>query len=315
MRRTLSYIFIIGVVAFVAGCRSGVGDEVRPVRIQRLDHIVASGTGVPPEMSAAAEFYGRVTSLSSIDPDLVVRSFQPAIDSVITDLSDVERLLGVARKNLARLLPAASEFGVYSVVSSFDRSVYISDTIVLVALNHYLGADFEGYSRFPAYVRRLKTLRQLPLDVTEGVIASAYPREPAPDGEMTVLGHMLYQGAVIEAKRQALPGIPEAEILGYTPEQWQWLVEHEADLWRKLVSDDKLYSISKTDIDRLLSPAPFTPMLSSEAPGRAGRFLGYRIVSAYLAANEDTALEELLSPVFYNSGDVLRKAMYNPVKR
>ena len=61
-----------------------------------------------------------------------------------------------------------------------------------------------------------------------------------------------------------------------------------------------------------MSPAPVTSVLSIYSPGRAGRFLGYRMVKRYLEAHPEADLASLLSPEFYNAPDVLEKIDYNP---
>ncbi len=50
------------------------------------------------------------------------------------------------------------------------------DTVVIVALNHYLGSDYEGYASFPDHLRRLKSAERLPLDVgRHGYVRVTFP--------------------------------------------------------------------------------------------------------------------------------------------
>lgn len=294
----------------LAGCRRG-GDKSRPMVIERLDKYVAAGDVVPAGMRDAAGFYDRVMALSSLHPSVAVSAFQPAVDSLLPDLDPVEARLGVAFGYLKRELPDAGRFRLYAVVSPFDRSIYMSDTLMLVALNHYLGWDFDGYSRFPEYQRRLKTPERIPFDAVESAVAGAYPRQAEPEGA-TVLGRMLYEGAVVTAMVQAFPDATEAEVLGYTPDEWDWLVDNEGRMWHELVGKELLFSASEPDAERLLMPAPATALLGSEVPGRAGRFLGYRIVTAYRKRHKAVTVAQLLRPDFYNAASALREAAYNP---
>ena len=50
--------------------------------------------------------------------------------------------------------------------------------------------------------------------------------------------------------------------------------------------------------------------MGTQWPGRVGRFIGYRIVQAYLTRHPETKLNELLSPTFYTSSMTLPDSGY-----
>lgn len=239
-----------------------------------------------------------------------VRMFTAAVDSLLPELDSVQSVLGVAEDRMGKLLPKACFGDVYAVVSPYNQSIFTTDSMMLVGLNHYLGAGFDGYSSFEPYQRLNKRIGQLPYDMVEAAVASAYPMTVG--AHSTVLDHLLYQGALIEAKMQILPGATEADALGYTPEQMAWLEANEVPAWEALVTRKLLYSPSVSDAERLILPSPVTTILHPESPGRAGRYIGHRIVRAYLDANPRTALDHLLSPEFYSNPQTLLNARYAP---
>ena len=239
-----------------------------------------------------------------------VRMFTAAVDSLLPDLDSVQSVLGIVDGRFASLLPKARIDSIYAVVSPYNQSIFTSGSMMLVGLNHYFGAGFDGYSNFEPYQRLNKRVGQLPYDMVEAAVASAYPMVDMQEG--TVLQHLLYQGALIEAKMQLVPDATEAEALGYTPAQYEWMVANEAPAWDALISRNLLYSTSATDAERLIRPSPATTILHPASPGRAGRYIGHRIVRSYLESHPDTSLEYLLSPGFYAGQQTLVDASYAP---
>lgn len=241
-----------------------------------------------------------------------VEVFTPAVDSIYPTLEPVEEALGaiLAQADAAGLrLPRRSYA---AVVHGRNRSMVFVDSVMLIALNHYLGADYPGYSHWPGYRRAVKTPAMLPYDMAEALVATQYP--PDEEAATTVLSRMLYQG-VLSLMRQKLGGGDEAASLGYDAAELAWLDSHEGELWQALVGRGLLYDTSALTADRLLAPSPATTLLSPEAPGRAGRYIGRRIVDAYLVRHPEASASFLLSPVFYASPKVLAEAGYAPASR
>jgi hypothetical protein len=75
-------------------------------------------------------------------------------------------------------------------------------------------------------------------------------------------------------------GLSAAQALGYTPEQWAWAVEHEAALWQE--ARPQLTSKDRKVLDTFSSASR---SVLAGAPGKAGYFLGYRIVDDFVRRN------------------------------
>lgn len=264
-----------------AGC-SRARHEGREVEIVRLDSAIRAGS-VTPDMYDAADAWLMATRgylpAGSAERDSLIgadaaspawRIFGPDVDRLLPPLDGASDILGRAEDLPSRI---------YGIISPYNQSIVVADTIVLVALNHYLGADYEGYASMPAHMTRNKTISRLPLDVAEAWTAS---RHPFPDSiaSPTLLMRMAYEGAVLASVADALD-VPDGPLLmGWTDEQWSDAVAHEGEAWRRLVSSDLLFSDNQAIISRLISPAPSSPDISPDAPGRLGRFTGLRMVRA-----------------------------------
>lgn len=254
---------------------------------------------------------GADSTLHAYSTSAAQHVFAPDIASRLGSLAQAEQMLGKAKAFLDQELPECSlPSRIYGYATPYNQSVVVADTIVLLGLNHYLGADYDGYSSFEPYQRRQKTISRIPFDVMEAITATQYPYTP--QGDATALSRMLYDGAVLYAVKQAFGTPSTSELLGYEEAEFRWATENEGKIWSTLIESNFLYSTDPAIADRLLLPSPSTTIINQAAPGRLGRFTGLRIVESYTAANPSISLETLLSPSFYNSLKSLQDAAYAP---
>ncbi|MBQ3605808.1 MAG: hypothetical protein II990_06105 [Muribaculaceae bacterium] len=230
----------------------------------------------------------------------VVKIFTPEVEKLYSNLDELENLLGGVEENMIKELDGLKLCDIYSIVSSNrHHSIYMSDsTTMLLVLNQYLGKNHDAYKGFDEYIKANKESIFMPYDIVEAYIANT-KYAFVPNGTETLLNRMLYQGALVEAKMRLVPGASMALALGYSDEQFKWLEDNEQKAWDVIVSKNLLYSTAPSDVDQLLSPAPATTIINANAPGRAGRYFGYKIVKAYLDKNPKTTLPQLFSPEFY----------------
>lgn len=238
-----------------------------------------------------------------------VRVFSPDVFRLITSLDSIEHVLCSAEKAIGRILPEIRLGDIYSIVSPYNQSVFVVDSVLLIGLNHYLGSEYPGYSTFAKYQRWSKALKYMPYDAIEALVASYYIYKPAQDA--TVLSRMLYNGALIEAKMQILPNANLADAIGLTESQLEWAQGNSREIWNAMIMKNLIHSTSVSDADRLLMPSPATVIIHPDAPGRIGRYVGYMIVKSYMQRNPEAGLMHILSPEFYNSPSTLIKSGYN----
>lgn len=269
--------------------------------------------------SVAMKAFMTVVSGEPLDRGLVemwsssraVEVFTPLVDSVFRRKPVIAPVLSkiLANADCKGLIIPERHYA--EVVYGRPESILFVDSVMLVALNHYLGADFEGYSHLPAYMRLVKNKEMLPYDMAEALVATSYPFDGATGS--TTLSRLLYEGALGYVKEILVPESETAAALGFTSEQYRWLQKNEKGLWRALVSKGLLFDTSESTASRLVDPAPACSDLFPEAPGRTGRYIGYRMLRSYLKKrNDDIQLEYLLSPEFYNDKNILSEISYNP---
>ena len=237
-----------------------------------------------------------------------VKMFTPEVEKKFSDISDLENVLGGVKQNMKKELPHINMCEIYSIVSPYKQSIYIADSTLLLALNHYLGAEHKAYDGFEEYIKKTKQAKYIPYDIVEATIGTFNPYETI--GDEKVLSKMLFAGAIVEAKMRIVPEASLSMALGYDEKELEWVEDNQQQLWNALVSKELLYSTSYMDINQLLSLSPCTSILHQQAPGRVGRYLGYKIIRAYLEKNPSTTLSQLLTPEFYKSQQTLINSGY-----
>lgn len=296
-------------LAPVADLVSLVSDYNNLDSIARVDTLEA----YRPELSALM----KVVGCDSVSADLiqvwasseVVKMFTPPVDSIYPSLDPMKASLAaiLAEAERNRLELPTRRYA--AVVYGRPESILFVDTVALIALNHFLGADFEGYSHWPAYRRSEKTPTQLPYALAEALIATSYPYAVDPT-DATLLSRMVYEGALAKAKFELVPNADLADVFGYSKDDFEWLKDNERNIWRLLVGNRMIYETSEALADRLIMPSSGVNGFDMSLPARVGRYIGYRIVEAFCKSHSDVALPFLLSSDFYNSPTVLAESGY-----
>lgn len=313
---------------WLSGCRQAPGHD--PMPVGRLDLAVYNASLSADSLAAltaSPRWHGALRALQAamtgsddaaatdsfvaeMAGGRAVAVFTPDVVSRIPDLSACELALGRARDVWADSFPGV-EFPreVVSVVSPFRQSVFMVDTTLFIATNHFLGADYPGYEGMPPSDLATRDPRRMAVAATEALVRINFPADRLGS---TALDAMLHEGAVAHAvAKLAGDDLPADLILGLDSSVAKGIADNEADIWRAIVGSGLLYSTDPAAIGRLVTPssAEATPGV----PSGAGRYIGFRILSA-LASKRGAMppLESLLSGSAGEAPDLLRESGYNP---
>ncbi|MDE6048696.1 MAG: hypothetical protein K2G09_03265 [Paramuribaculum sp.] len=227
-----------------------------------------------------------------------VKVFYPdVVERIGSRIPAMERELGKVKGELAKKFPEI-EFpkAVYAVISPYSQSVMLSDSIMLIALNHYLGADYPGYEGMVAGQKVLKSPENVQTDVAEALLRSNYGFT---GGDWaSALSKMADEGAVVLGVKN-LTGCRLEEAVGTTYENLKLLEDNEKDIWKNMIESQLIYNSSPRISDELLKPYP-----TKRYPSRTGRYIGYKIAEG--ARRGGMCMTDLLSPDYYMSDDILK---------
>lgn len=321
LKYCLRFALAVISVAVLTGC--GGNAERKDIDlssgiIMRLDRVVAKGV-VEDSLIKPMSAYMDIMGLGGVDIDSNVNTysktrafevFYPDIEDRMSNIDDVEYALAQLNNNIISTFTRIHPQRFYGIVSPYRNRIVTADSMTFIALNHYLGADYEGYSSLPDYQRRLKYPRRIPIEVAEALVATAYPYIPSDDA--TLVDRLLYEGALAHAVISLVPGVTIKDYLGWNDDEFSFAEKNEGNIWSVIVLRDYLYSSDPTVAGRMIAPSPACQIVSSDTPSRIGRYIGYKIVESYLKNKNTRNIELLLEPLFYHDSDSFIEAAYVP---
>ncbi len=233
------------------------------------------------------------------------------VGKAFTDLDTIEEDLEGLLKHIVYYFPQTRVPQVITLTSEVDYSnrVILADSLLLIGLDNYLGADHRFYSSIDRYIAQDLDPRFLASDV-----ASAYAHQliKYPSNRI-FLDRMIYYGKVLCLKDKWMPVATDGEKIHFTEDQVNWAEANEEEIWRYFIEKELLYSTDQELGPRFLEPAPFSKFrleLDSESPGRLGRYLGWMIVRAFIENNEIGLQDMIVLP----AEEIFKNSRYKPNK-
>ncbi|WP_179375006.1 gliding motility lipoprotein GldB [Winogradskyella wichelsiae] len=192
---------------------------------------------------------------------------------------------------------------------AYRDKTFVNDSIVLIALDNYLGAQHDFYQNIPMYIAENMKKSQIVSDVANGY-ATKYLFQST---KRTLLDEMIYQGKLLYFKDVMIPFKTDADKIGYSEAQVKWAEANESQIWSYFIEKELLYSTDSKLPGRFISDAPFSKFyleLDNESPGRLGQYLGWQIVRAYAKNTGD----DVMKIMQLGSEEIFNKSKFKPKK-
>jgi hypothetical protein len=125
-----------------------------------------------------------------------------------------------------------------------------------------------------------------------------------------VMTEMIHYGKLKYYEKCIIPEVSDSLIFGFSGKQLKFCLNNENQMWQYLVENNLLFSTDRFVIRKLTDEAPFTSYFTSESPGRASVWMGFRIVESYMKNNRSVALSDLMNNMDVQT--IMEKARYNP---
>ncbi len=227
------------------------------------------------------------------------------------DFDDESDKLDLLFKHIKFYFPNYNIPKIITVTSEVDYNnrIILTDSLLLIGLDNYLGADHRFYRDIPKYIAKGLDRQYLVSD-----IASAFAKQVVPrPQDRTFLSHMIYYGKELYLKDKIIPFDSDAQKIQYTEDELTWAKKNEEPIWRNFIAQEYLYSTENTLDRRFLDPAPFSKFgleLDNESPGRIGRYMGWQIVRSFMENNE-VSLQQMLR---ISAEELFKQSKYKPKK-
>ncbi|WP_299553270.1 gliding motility lipoprotein GldB [Seonamhaeicola sp.] len=192
----------------------------------------------------------------------------------------------------------------------YRNKIIVTDTIVIIALDNYLGSNHDFYANIPKFITANFEKEQVVVD-----LATEYAKKYSFQTQnKTLLDEMIYFGKQLYFKDLVIPFKTEAQRIGYSQEELDWAHANESDIWRYFVERELLFSTDSKLPSRFINPAPFTKFyledIDADSPGRLGQYIGWKIVRAYMDQN-DVPLKKML---ITSAEDIFNNTKFKPKK-
>ena len=234
-------------------------------------------------------------NLKSFFADPYMIELNDMVQIQFKDLSIVEDELANAMQHYYYYFDSPSSFSYYSYISGLDIQypVKIIDSNIVIGLDLYLGAKSKVYtlSGYPKYKSQWLKPEAIVPDVMSELVRSMIPEK---DRSSSLLQQMIYDGKRLYFIQAMMPHISDSLLMHYSSSQMEWCLKNEANLWSLMVENQYLFKNDVQIQKKFMDDAPFTSIFSTEAPARLGQFIGWRLVSAFMAKSE-YSLPELLA--------------------
>lgn len=251
--------------------------------------------------------------------DLLEENFQllqnPYVDTLYQEtlrLISAQKVAYDLDQAFARLKSFYPEFEapkVQAVYSAFGKDVYLSDSLIVIGLDYYLGEEASYRPNVYDYILKRLTPDHLAPQLMQFM---SLPYNATGDGKRTVLDEMIYYGKAFAFAKQMLPCTPDSLIVGYTSQDIANATVSEGVIWNHFLEEKLFYSEQPNHITRYIDERPNVLEIDRRAPGRIGQWLGWQIVKAY-QEETDASFVDLMKET--DAQKILTQSKYRPRSR
>lgn len=231
-----------------------------------------------------------------------------------TDFSELENGITDAYKHFRYHFPKRElPKNVYTTMTGFNYGILQISNCYGIGLEYYLGENnFIYYSeslrdKWPAYRRHVSTKEYMLENFVKAWMMNEFPYDP-PKNDL--INKMVYEGKLLYLEKALLRNTPDSIIMGFPQAKLDWCMENEAKMWATLIEQKKVYSDNEDDINHFTADGPFSPGFPKESPGKAGTWIGLKIVEAFMEKNPNVSLEELMK--LKDGAALLNRSKYKP---
>ncbi len=174
----------------------------------------------------------------------------------------------------------------------------VDNTTLCIGLDMFLGDDFKHYRSIGVHEYMNAHLRQsyIPVSVFGAIYKGMHPLKMA---EKNLLDLMIQKGKEQYFLHKLLPYLPDSTLFGYKQKQIDWCNSNEALVYNFFIQNQLIYSKEAQNIMPYITDGPFArglepvSVVEKSTPGSIGVWLGYKIVTAYMANNKTVTLKQL----------------------
>lgn len=200
---------------------------------------------------------------------------------------------------------------IYTYISgvNYEEPIVVNKNEILIGIDLFYGEDYEAYNQLqiPQYISKNHKVEYL-----APIVMRAFAKQKFASyiiGE-TLLDNMIGLGKLEYFIEAMMPEVMDSTRFQFTTNQIIWCYSHEKAFWKHLAMKKYLFSKDYRTYKKFIQHGPFASSLERDSPGRAGIFIGYKIIKDYMRRNPNVHLQELMLNKNFTS--IFRNSKYNP---
>ncbi|MDX1628413.1 MAG: gliding motility lipoprotein GldB [Fulvivirga sp.] len=233
------------------------------------------------------------------------------INRVFGDLSGLKTDLQKAFQHLKYYYPQASIPRVKTVATGFEYDLYLSDSLIVIGLDYYLGPDakYRPTKLFNYMLKRYAPEYIVPSIMLLYGISDRYNKTDISDN--TILSDMIAYGKSFYFAKHMMPCTPDSILIWYNTKEIQGVRANQDIIWAHFVEEELLFETDHMVKKKYIDPRPNTYEIGNDAPGRIGTWLGWQIVKKY-AGESNATLKEIMNK--QDPKAIFNESKYKPDK-
>jgi hypothetical protein len=192
---------------------------------------------------------------------------------------------------------------------NYEEPIIIADSLnILVGKDLFLGAKFPVYGQYqiPLFVSQKFDTHYLAFQIMRRFLYQTYSKNLK---GKNLIENMIALGKVEYILHALFPNRNTEEIFNFSPEQMEWCTQKEKAFWQHLAEEKMLFNEDYHAYKKYIEDRPFISSLEKDSPGRAGIWIGYKIIEQYMA-NHNITIDQLMKTS--DMMEIFNAAKYKP---
>lgn len=231
---------------------------------------------------------------------------------VFGDLTGLKTQFEEAFTNIKYYYPDFKIPKIQTVITGLDTDMFVSDSLIIVGLDYYLGPD--GRYRPQVYDYQLR--KYDPDDIVPSIMLIYGINDSINKTQLndkTVLADMIAYGKSFYFAKHMLPCVPDSVFMWYTPQEIGGSVKNQDLIWARFVESQVLFSTSHSVKKDYLAERPITVQVGEKCPGRIGQWMGWQIVKKYMKTHSEMSLQQLMATA--DAQALFKQSGYRPEQK
>jgi hypothetical protein len=221
------------------------------------------------------------------------------------ELTDIQKEFADAFANIKASYPEFKEPKIVTTFSGLENDLFVSDTLIIIALESFLGPNALYRPDQPNYILKRYSKEYIVPTVVRYLSNSYNKLDPK---DQSFLADMLFFGKSLEFTKEMIPNAPDSLIIGYSAIQLTQTWNAQDLVWAHVVDKNLLYNPNPHLKEKYFGERPSVPEIGPICPGRIGQWLGWRIIQRYRTENPKVTFQDLMAND--KPAEILRESKY-----